>query len=342
MAARNAMSNQERECLQKELATHQETAGQGYQSLHKDKEAVKKASNSTIITFDMMQNLPVPTFTHNSMFYLRQLWEYNFGVHDCTTDSATMYMWSELVAKRGADEICSCLMQYISNLPLQVKKLTCYSDSCFGQNKNFEMICFWNWQIVQGRFSQIDHKFLVRGHTYLPNDRDFSHIEKKKDTAVVYIPTHWEELVRKVCRQKPYTVKSMVGSEFKDFSDLVEQHTRRRKDSNKKDVLISKARWMNFGQGVDQHGREVKHLNEVWLRYSYSLDESWSKVSLLKGRKKIPPATSISLPIKYPNGHSILKTKVQDLKKMIPYLPEEHKQFYIDLREQSDSEDSDA
>ena len=134
----------------------------------------------------------------------------------------------------------------------------------------------------------------------------------------------------------------MVGSEFKDFSDLVEQHTRRRKDSNKKDVLISKARWMNFGQGVDQHGREVKHLNEVWLCYSYSLDESWSKVSLLKGRKKIPPATSISLPIKYPNGHSILKTKVQDLKKMIPYLPEEHKQFYIDLREQSDSEDSDA
>ena len=114
----------------------------------------------------MMQNLPVPTLTHNSMFYLRQLWEYNFGVHDCTTDSGTMYMWSELVAKRGADEICSCQMQYISNLPLQVKKLTCYSDSCFGQNKNFEMICFWNWQIVQGRFSQIDHKFLVRDHTY--------------------------------------------------------------------------------------------------------------------------------------------------------------------------------
>ena len=93
-------------------------------------------------------------------------------------------MECELSAGRGADEICSCLHQYITNLPPQVKKLTCFSDSCFGQNKNFQMICFWNWQINQGRFSQVDHKFLVRGHTYLPNDR---HIEKRKDSAVIYI-----------------------------------------------------------------------------------------------------------------------------------------------------------
>ena len=34
-----------------------------------------------LITFDMMQKLPVPTFTHNSMFYLRQMWVYNLGIH---------------------------------------------------------------------------------------------------------------------------------------------------------------------------------------------------------------------------------------------------------------------
>ena len=190
-----------------------------------------------LITFDLMQNLSVPTLTHNSMFYLRQLWEYNFGIHDCVTDTATMYMWSELVAKRGADEIASCLLEYISNLPLQVKKFTCFSDSCFGQYKNFEMICFWNWQVLQGRFTQVDHKFLVRGHTYLPNDRDFSHIEKRKDTALVYIPSQWEEIVQKACHQKPYIVKKMVASGFKDFSNLVKQHTKRKKDSNKKGCI---------------------------------------------------------------------------------------------------------
>ena len=75
--------------------------------------------------------------------------------------------------------ILACI-SYLSKLPATVKKLTCYSDSCFGQNKNFEMICFWNHQALT-RFEQIDHKFLVRGHTYLPNDRDFAHIEKRKD-----------------------------------------------------------------------------------------------------------------------------------------------------------------
>ena len=71
-----------------------------------------------------MQNLPVPTLTHGSMFYLHQLWVYNFGVHVRTTGSATMYIWNESIAGRGADEICSCLRLFYS---------------CFGQNKIFRL-----------------------------------------------------------------------------------------------------------------------------------------------------------------------------------------------------------
>ena len=51
-----------------------------------------------------------------------------------------------------------------------------------------------------------------------------------------------------------------------------------------------KAVWMNFGQGRDITGEVTKHPDEVWLRYSYSEDEPWSKVSLHKGRKKLPPS----------------------------------------------------
>ena len=247
-----------------------------------------------------------------------------------------MCMWSELSAGRGADEICSCLHQYITNLPPQVKKLTCFSDSCFGQNKNFQMICFWNWQINQGRFSQVDHKFLVKGHTYLLNDRDFSHIEKRKDSAVIYTPSDWETVVQEACVQKPFIVKRMDQSEFYDFANITNQHTHRKKDSIGKGVLISKARWMNFGQ-TDSSGRVIKHPNEVWIHYSYSMEERWSKVNLLKRRKKTQP---VSLPIKYPNRHPILLTKIQDLKKMIPFIPDEYKQFYIDLGENPDGEQS--
>jgi len=84
-----------------------------------------------------MQNLPVLTLMHSSMFYSRQLWVYNFGIHNATSHSASMY---ETVASREADEICSCLQTYIDTLPADIQQPTCYSDSCFGQSKNFQII----------------------------------------------------------------------------------------------------------------------------------------------------------------------------------------------------------
>ena len=342
MAIRSSKSESETEVQQANLAAHQETASQGYQALRTDRAVARERDDTVLLTFDMMQNLPVPTLTHNSMFYLRQMWVYNFGIHDCGANTATMCMWGEMLAGRGADEICSCLQQYISNLPPQVVKLTCFSDSCFGQNKNFQMICFWNWQIINQRFRRVDHKFLVRGHTYLPNDRDFSHIEKRKDTAVVYLPSDWETVVKEACLRKPYTVKQMETSMFHDFSNLTKQHTQRKKDSEKKPVLISKTLWMNFGEAQDDEGKLVKHPNEVWIRYSYSTDVSWSRVNLLKGREKTQPSTSILFPIKYPDGHPLKPKKIQDLQRMVPFLPEEHRQFYINLQDHPQGEHSDA
>lgn len=48
--------------------------------------------------------------------------------------------------------------------------------------------------------------------------------------------------------RKRFTVKPMNASEFYSFSELVKQHTHRKKDSDGKAVLNSKATWINFGQ----------------------------------------------------------------------------------------------
>ena len=122
----------------------------------------------------------------------------------------------------------------------------------------------------------------------------------------------------------------------------MKQHTQRKKDNDKNPVFISKATWMNFGQTIDTSGKVQRHPNEVWLKYSYSTSEQWSKLSLLKGRKKMQPSYDANLPLKYPNGHQIKRKKVDDLKRMIPFLPIKHRQFYLDLEaEESDVTDSD-
>ena len=73
-----------RQELNLELADHQLKASLGYQHLREDTQLAHSDSNVHVITFDLQQNLPVPTLTHSAMFYLRQLWVYNFGIHECS------------------------------------------------------------------------------------------------------------------------------------------------------------------------------------------------------------------------------------------------------------------
>ena len=51
-------------------------------------------------------------------------------------------------------------------------KLILYSDSYGGQNRNVNMVCLWLHIVASPEFNimQIDHKFMVSGHSYLPND----------------------------------------------------------------------------------------------------------------------------------------------------------------------------
>ena len=52
----------------------------------------------------------------------------------------------------------------------------------------------------------LDHKFLVRGHTFLENDRDFAQIEKRKSSAKEVLPEDWVKVVRDTNLRKPFQV----------------------------------------------------------------------------------------------------------------------------------------
>lgn len=101
----------------------------------------------------------------------------NFGVHDCASNEATMYCWPEHEAKRGSDEVASCLLHTIENLPDKIDTLLLYSDACGGQNRNAYVMAFLYSLVRLGKFKEIKHVFPIRGHSFLPCDRDFGLIE---------------------------------------------------------------------------------------------------------------------------------------------------------------------
>lgn len=124
-------SGEEKEQLKKEQTKHQEEAQAGYDSKRSQKVAATQSWSGRkrtlgpqnnpltvdavdMITFDCEQNLPTPNLHHSDVFYARQLWVYNFGIHDCAAEQGYMMMWGENVAKRDSCAVVSCLNTFLT------------------------------------------------------------------------------------------------------------------------------------------------------------------------------------------------------------------------------------
>ena len=105
-------------------------------SLDSDTLSVKRDNTKCCIVFDLQKTMPTPHLNTNKVFYMRQLWTYNLGIHNLGTGKASMHMWDETIASRGSLEIASCLINYCKQLPKEVVHMTAYSDCCGGQNRN--------------------------------------------------------------------------------------------------------------------------------------------------------------------------------------------------------------
>lgn len=83
-----------------------------------------------ILTFELQRPLQLPLLPIDESYDLRCLWLSNLCVFDELDKRAYMYVWDEITAKRGPEEIASCLLKHISDvIPESTKKFVLYSDS---------------------------------------------------------------------------------------------------------------------------------------------------------------------------------------------------------------------
>ena len=101
-------------------------------------------------------------------------------------------MWNESIASRGSCGVGSCIISHLKEMQTTATSLVVYSDACSGQNRNIHIVSMCMHIVAEYSFKTIDHKFMVSGHSYLPNDRDFGSIEIAwKKTAHIYVPEDW-------------------------------------------------------------------------------------------------------------------------------------------------------
>ena len=245
-----------------------------------------------------------------------------------------MHMWDESTASRGSQEVSSCILAYLRQNPSSATHLIAYSDSCGGQNRNINLVCFWLYVVASSEFAYtvIDHKFMLSGHSYLPNDRDFGGIETaRRRRSTLFVPEDWYTLVENARRTIRFHVQRMEQAYFVAIEPLTK--------------LIANRK-------VTVTGRKVEWLNIQWIRvekdspftfkyrFSHNDLEGWHVVDLRPKRAgRLQDMGRVSLPPLYSGPRPINEAKLKDLHSLLCYVPPIHHDFYNALRSHEQEEE---
>ena len=321
--------------LNAEWELHKVKAARGYQMLQEDAALAKSRDDTEMLTFDLEKSLPTPVLSTGIVYYKRQLWTYNLGIHNTVTGVGCMHMWNESVASGGSSEVGSCLLSHFKEMQTAATSLILYSDACGGQNRNIYLVCLWMHVVANDEYSftSIDHKFMVSGHSYLPNDRDFGSIENaRKRSEYIYLPTDWERVVTQARKKNEFPVYRMDRQKFVSLKPLKEAIVNRKKTENREKVEWLKMRWISVRKDRPLEFRYRQTHNEL---------EEWKIVSV-KHRTKGRPVDmgKIKLPLLYAASRKIKKAKLTDLIDLLSFVPPIYHDFYKQLNS-SDQVESD-
>lgn len=311
-----------------DLEVHLRRSRKFYNSLKEIKSHCLKNEDSGAIAFDFMQNLPLPEIPVQEIFYMRQLWVNVFNIHDLKTDKSVVYLYHEGNGKKGANEVCSFLSHYIEHyVPDTVKNLTLFSDGCPGQNKNHTMVRMCMGLTATGRFQSITHNFPERGHSFLPCDRNFGVFKKKiKNVDRVYTPKEYVEIIAN--SRKNVEVHAVKFDEIINFDKwwpsffkktVVSRETANL-PRNKKQVF-SPSKFKQFRYSNNRIG-EVEafiYINSV-IKHTFFLGKQALFTNPTMPSEK---AYNEKVPINF--------KKLQDVRKVVKYVPYDALNFYNDI-----------
>lgn len=290
----------------------------------------KSNSNDTVyvFTFDLEKTLPVPDLSVGEAYYKRQLWVYNLGVHSFNDDVGHMYMWHEGTASRGSQEVTSCITRHLKEhlLPSHTHVIS-YSDCCSGQNRNFNVVANYLKMLQDPdlNITTIEHKFMVSGHSFLPNDADFGVIEAaKKHNTAVHVPTDWYEHVRLCKRKKPFQVHVMENSHFFSTDKVKKCLINRKTNEDGETISWLKIQWLKF--------TKEKPFTMMY-KYTFNELEAFKEINLKpKIRGRISNLGTIHENLLYSGQRKINPLKLKDLKDLLIYVPPVHHDFYKSLK----------
>lgn len=278
-------------------------------------------------TFDLQKSLPFPVLTCSIAYYKRNMYVYNLGIHELSEEeNAFMYAWDETIASRGAQEIGSCIRKHIKMYAKHASHIIAYSDACGGQNRNLKQCLLWLKLLSEPdlQLETIDHKFMVSGHSFLPNDRDFGVIEQYAKNRIKYVPDDWYSIIRRCKTRKPFQLCQMEKTDFISTNFLEKSVTRRKMNCDHEQVSWLKIQWLHFKKSEPYKIFYKETLNECF---------PFKVMDLLPNKKgRATDFKNIELPLLYESSLPINANKKKNMEELYQFIPPLHQEFFKKLK----------
>lgn len=254
------------------------------------KNHLKENSDPSVVvaTFDLEQVIYLPKTNRCEVFYKRTLSNYNFTVYNLKSKKCNANVWHEGLAKRGANEISSCLLDFLEQEDRgKTSTVHLFCDSCSGQNRNTIIPAMLLYFVNKARsIKEIFVNFFEPHHGQNEGDAVHSCVERAlRRQPEVMVPSELTGIIRGCRKTAPTVVREVCTYDVGDWKDLSQSigilkvrrgHDMRVVDWTRvKSITVSKEKPF-------QTGFKMSHLDE---QYSYLRYDDQ------RGRRVLTPPT---------------------------------------------------
>lgn len=319
-----------------ELLIHKRRSKKFYHKLKEIKDICNPLSdnyNETVlgIAFDFMMNISLPRVPVQETFYLRQLSVSVFCITNLKTNTSKFYIYHEGVAGKSPNEVTSFVDDYIkTELSTGIQTLYVFSDSCGGQNKNHTLLRYFAGLVETKNFKKIEQCYPVRGHSFLPCDRAFGCIKRKLNKVDrIYDLTQVAEIIASASPK--FEVKLVASDDIFDFKTWWTTYFKKsclsdcsygRNVAKSKKINLQISKFSHFIHSIDKNGKVVameyidNHVSELVFTIR------------LPKKSAVPEVLVFPTDKAYKSKKPINIKKIDDIRKLMPYVPEERMSFY--------------
>ncbi len=217
------------------------------------------------IGMDFGQSIGVPHTTDQlgGTYFLHMRNFHLFGMCSVLEHTQVCYTYDEREAGKGANDVISCLHEFLTRRHVQTPNIRIHADNCRGQNTNTYVMWYLLWLAATARVKHVELKFMIKGHTHFIVDSGIGHTKRELRRSNVFCLKHWAHVIERSATTN--TARVIDGNDVYDWKAGLHPYFK---------AFNGISTFQHFAVDATEPGW-------IWAKYGCD-DDGWKKRKLLK------------------------------------------------------------